>query len=582
MRRFLTLGLLSAMIVPAICHGAEGVPPLAERAAWFQHARFGLFIHFGLFSQIGKGEWIRESGQIPLGEYNKLLAQFNPAEFNAAEWVGLAKRAGQKYLVLITKHHDGFCLFDSRLSDYTVMHTPFKRDIVREIAGECHRQGLRLGLYYSIMDWHHPDYVPRRPWEKDRSVEGANYDRYLEYMRGQLRELMTNYGKVDVLWFDGGWEHTSPADSKKHQSIIHMARQLQPQILVNDRANIDGDFGTPEQFIPATGVRDKDGRPMVWEACLTLSTGHGSFAPTAWWGYDRNETLFKPTAEVLQELVNVASKGGNFLLNIGPMPNGKIRPEEVECLTRIGPWMAKYGESIYGSEPSPFLLLKFFGRVTQKANRLFVHVFDWPADRRLALPGLKTPVTKAYLMGDPAATLAVDQKPAGDEVVLSLPPQAPHPMDSVIVVELGGPAKVVPVEIAPAADGGIDLPSAYAEIQAQHGQRAKLLSRDGRVYIGNWSNPSDVAVWNFHLAAVGNYDVRVDGTPASDKAAGQQVRVSSGDAKVVGKITADGVAIDQPLKLAAGKVTVRVELIDAKRTGPSVLDLFGVRLIPRN
>jgi alpha-L-fucosidase len=462
------------------------------------------------------------------------------------------------------------------------MHTPLKRDIVREIADACHRQGIRLGLYYSIMDWHHPDYVPRRPWEKDRSAEGANYDRYLEYMRGQLRELMTNYGKVDVLWFDGGWEHASPEDSKKHQAIIHMARQLQPEILVNDRANIGGDFGTPEQFIPATGLRDNEGRPMIWEACLTLSTGHGSFAPTAWWGYDRNETVFKPTVEVLQELVNVASKGGNLLLNIGPMPNGNIRPEEVECLTRIGPWMAKYGESIYGSGPSPFRLLKFFGRVTQKENRLFVHVFDWPADRRLTLPGLKTPVTKAYLMGDPAATIAVDQKPAADEVAFSLPQKAPDSMDSVIVVELGGPVEVVPVEIAPASDGVIDLPSAYAEIQAQHGQRAKLLSRNGRVYIGNWSNPSDVAVWNFRLAAPGKYDVRVDGKPASEKAAGQQVRVSSGEEKVVGKVTGDGVAIDQPLKLAAGKVMIRVELIDAKRTGPPVLDLFGVKLIPRN
>ena len=581
MPRFLSFALLWAVLVPAICSGAEGVPPLAERAAWFQHDRFGLFIHFGVFSQIGKGEWIRESGQIPLAEYNKLLPQFNPSKFNAAEWVGLAKRAGQKYLVLITKHHDGFCLFDSRLTDYTVMHTPFKRDVVREIADECHRQGLRLGLYYSIMDWHHPDYLPRRPWEKDRSAKGAKYDRYLDYMRGQLRELLSNYGKVDVLWFDGGWEHTSPEDNKKHQAMIDMARHLQPEILVNDRANIGGDFGTPEQFIPATGVKDKDGRPMVWEACLTLSTGHGSFAPVAWWGYDRNETVFKPTSEVLQELVNVASKGGNLLLNIGPMPNGRIRAEEVQCLTQIGPWMAKYGESIYGSQASPFRLLKFFGRVTQKENRLFVHVFDWPADRRLALPGLKTPVSKTYLLGDAATTIAAEQQPAADEVVLSLPEQAPDPIDSVIVVELGGPVNVVPVEIAPAADGAIDLPSAYAEIQAQHGQRAKLLSRKGRVYIGNWSNPNDVAVWNFQLAAAGSYGVRIDGKPASQKAVGQQVRISSGTEKVVGKITADGVEFDRPLKLAGGKVTVRVELIDAQRTGPAILDLFGVKLIPR-
>jgi alpha-L-fucosidase len=581
MPRLLSLGLLCAALVPAIGRGVEGVPPLAERAAWFQHDRFGLFIHFGVFSQIGKGEWIRESGQIPLAEYNKLLPQFNPAQFKAAEWVGLAKRAGQKYLVLITKHHDGFCLFDSRLTDYSIMHTPFKRDVVGEIAAECHRQGMRLGLYYSIMDWHHPDYLPRRPWEKDRSSKGANYDRYLDYMRGQLRELMSNYGNVDVLWFDGGWEHTSAEDNKKHQAIIDMARRLQPQILVNDRANIGGDFGTPEQFIPATGLKDKEGRPMIWEACLTLSTGHGSFAPVAWWGYDRNETVFKPTEEVLQELVNVASKGGNFLLNIGPMPNGRIRAEEVRCLTRIGPWMAKYGDSIYGSQASPFRLLKFFGRVTRKDNRLFVHVFDWPADGRLALPGLRTPVSKAYLMGEAANALPVERQTATDEVVLGPPEKAPDPIDSVIVVELAGPVEVAPVEIAPAADGAVDLPSAYAEIQAQHGQRAKLLSRKGRVYIGNWSNPNDIAVWNFRLAAPGSYTVRVDGQPASPKAVGQRVRVSSGAAKVTGKITAGRLELDQPLRLATGKVEVRVELVDAQRTGPAILDLFGVKLVPR-
>jgi alpha-L-fucosidase len=262
------------------------------------------------------------------------------------------------------------------------------------------------------------------------------------------------------------------------------------------------------------------------------------------------------------------------------MPNGRIRAEEVRCLTQIGSWMAKYGESIYGSQASPFRLLKFFGRVTRKQNRLFVHVFDWPADGRLALPGLRTPVSKAYLMGDAANALPHQRQSATDEVVLSLPEKAPDPIDSVIVVELAGPVEVAPVEIAPAADGAVDLPSAYAEIQAQHGQRAKLLSRKGRVYIGNWSNPNDIAVWNFQLAAPGSYAVRVDGRPASSKAVGQRVRVSSGAAKVVGKITADGLELDQPLKLAAGKVEVRVELIDAQWTGPAILDLFGVNLVP--
>jgi alpha-L-fucosidase len=581
MLKSLTVLLLSLVALPCICRAAEQIPPLQQRATWFQHDRFGLFIHFGLFSQIAKGEWVRDTAQIPLAEYDKEISRFNPAEFNAAEWVSLAKQAGQRYVVPITKHHDGFCLFDSKLTDYTIMNTPFKRDYVRELADECHRQGVHLGLYYSIMDWHHPDYIPRRPWEKDRSTEGASYDRYTDYMRGQLRELMTNYGKVDVLWFDGGWEHTTPEDNQKLQSIIDMCRQLQPHILLNDRGNTGGDFGTPEQHIPATGMKDKDGRPMIWEVCMTLSTGHGSFAPTAWWGYDKNETVFKPTDEVLQKLVDVSSKGGNFLFNVGPMPNGKFQPEEIKCLTAIGQWMSRYGDSIYGTSASPFQRLTFFGRVTQKDSRLFVHVFDWPTDRRLALPGLKTSVTKAYMMGDPASAVTVDVKSSKNEVVLGLPEKAPDAIDSVIVVELGGPSQVDPFEIAPDSNGVIDLPAAYAEIQAQHGQRAKPLSKNGRVYVGNWSNPNDIAVWNFDLAAPCSYTVRIDGSPASEKAIGQQVRVSSGEEKVIGKITANGVQLDQPLKLGAGKVSVRVELIDADRTGPSILDLFGVQLIPQ-
>ena len=249
-------------------------------------------------------------------------------------------------------------------------------------------------------------------------------------------------------------------------------------------------------------------------------------------------------------------------------------------MTHIGQWMAKYGDSIYGTSASPFTRLRFFGGVTQKGNRLFVHVFDWPTDRRLVLPGLNTPVTKAYPMGDPATEIAVEPNPESDGVTLRLPEKALHPIDSVVVVELEGPVQVDPVEIVPASDGSIDLPSAYAEIQAKHGQRAKPLSRDGRMYIGNWSNPTDVAVWKFSLPAPGTYQVQIDGQPVSDKAAGQQVCVSSGEKKIIGTITAAGVTFDQPLKLAAGEIALRVELPQADKTQPPVLDLFGVKLIP--
>lgn len=575
-KQLVILSVVGLLLLDA-ARGAE-IPPLAQRAAWFREARFGLFIHWGVYSVVGKGEWLRESGKIPLAEYNKLHPQFNPAAFNAADWVSQAKRAGQKYLVITTKHHDGFCMFDSKLTDYTIMHTPFKRDVIKELADECHRQGLHLGFYYSIMDWHHPDYIPRRTWEKDRSAQGAVFDRYVDYMRGQLRELMTNYGRVDVLWFDGGWERKAPEDLKKFQDMIDMARQLQPHMLVNNRAFIAGDYETPEQFVPATGVVDAQGRPMIWEACITMTTGHGAFAPTAWWGYDRYETVFKPTDELLQKLVDIASKGGNLLLNIGPTPEGLIRPEESQRMAAIGRWMARYGQTIYATSASPFRLLPFFGRVTQKDNTLFVHVFDWPVDGRLVLPGLKTQVVGARLLGPAPAAVRVERQAA--DVVLRLPGSAPDPIDSVVAVELAGPVQVEPVRIAPDAAGAIHLPAHYAEINAQHGQRAKPMSKAGRAYIGNWSNSADVVVWHFELAQPGKYRLAADGQPASKDGVGQKVRISAGSKKVTGKITPSGMEFADAIDLPAGKVTLSVELIQAKRTGPSVFDLYGLKLVP--
>lgn len=580
--RILMIPTVLALLATMSAAWAADLPSLEERSQWFRADRFGLFIHWGVYSMIGKGEWVQDTGRIPVEEYQKHYKEFNPNQFNAAQWVALAKRAGQKYLVITTKHHDGFCMFDSKLTDYDIMNTPLKRDVIKELADECHRQGMILGFYYSIMDWHHPDYVPRRPWEKNRSTEGADFNRYCAYMKGQLRELMTNYGRIDVLWFDGGWEHTKPEDLAKFKDIIAMARQLQPQMLVNNRASIGGDFTTPEQYIPATGVVDEQGRPTLWEVCMTMTTGHGAFAPTAWWGYDRYETVFKPTEELVQKLIDVNSKGGNFLLNIGPEPTGKIRPEEAERLEGVGRWMAKYGEAIYGSSPSPFRRLPFFGRVTQKADRLFVHVFDWPQDRRLVLPGLKNPVVRAYMMGSEQAQVGVSrhQGELGEEVVLTLPAEPTDKIASVIVVELTGKPEVQPLVIRPSAQGVVKLPAAFAEILAQHGQRAKPVSQAGRTYIGNWSNPSDVATWEFTLPAAGKYAVELDARLASDKASGQRIVISVGKQQLTTKLASDGIKFDNRLAIPAGEQKLSVKLPDAKRTDPPVLDLFGVKLVP--
>ena len=570
--------LLAVSFGPCTSLLAGAIPPLEERAQWFRHDRFGMFVHWGVYAIVGKGEWVRHTGKIPEEEYQKLPPQFNPTQFNAADWIAQAKQAGQKYFVVTTKHHDGFCMFDSALTDYDIMSTPFRRDIIKELADECHRQGVHLGFYYSIMDWHHPDYLPRRPWEKNRSVEGADFARYVEFMRGQIRELMTKYGRVDILWFDGGWERKKPEDLAAFQGIIDMARQLQPHMLVNNRAGIAGDFDTPEQRIPATGVVDEAGRPMLWEACMTMTTGHGSFAPTAWWGYDRDETEFKPAQELVHKLVDVVSKGGNFLLNVGPAPKGTIRPEEAKRLATVGRWMSRYGEAIYGTDPCPFRLLPFFGRVTRKKEQLFVHVFDWPSDCQLMLPGLKTPIAEACLMDDPS--VKVGSRREGANLLLDLPPTMPDKLATVIRLKLAGPLEVEPIRIAPDAKGLLALPAHYAEIHAKHGQRARPMSKGGRTYIGNWSNPNDQVVWTFELRNPGKFRVEVDATPASQAAVGQKVQVECGGKKLVGKIDAKGVSLSGPLLVAAGQNTLTVRLLDAKRTGPPILDLFGVRLVP--
>jgi alpha-L-fucosidase len=568
----------SAVGVPA---RAAEIPPLDRRAEWFRHDRFGMFIHWGVYSVEGRGEWIQDTGRIPIDEYVKLYKKFNPKEFNAAEWVSLAKRAGQKYIVITTKHHDGFCMFDSKLTDYSIMHTPLGRDVCKELANECRLQGIKLGFYYSIMDWHHPDYVPIRKWERGkRSTDAAQFDRYVKYMEGQIRELMTGYGPIVALWFDGGWEHRKPTDKEAFKKIIDMARQLQPNILVNDRADVGGDYKTPEQQIPPTGILDKDGQPAMWEVCMTMTTGHGSLPPAAWWGYDKNETVFKPTEELLQKLVDVASKGGNFLLNVGPEPTGRIRPEEAERLEAVGRWMQTYGESIYGTSASPFRHLPFFGRVTRKGNRLYVHVFDWPADGRFILPGLRTPPVAARLLGRPTVKARDRNVDGVHEVALSLLKEAADPIDTVFVLDFDTPPVVEPLVLRPAADGTLDLPAAYAELLAQHGQRAKPMSEKGRVYIGNWSNPQDVPTWCFTMPAAGTYSVKLDARPASDAAVGQRIAVRVGKQQLVGRITKDGVALDGTLAIPAGQQELSVHLLDAKRTGPAILDLFSAQLVP--
>jgi alpha-L-fucosidase len=390
---------------------ADDDPAHDERMSWWREARFGLFIHWGLYAipagewngDTGHGEWILETARIPVAEYERFAASFDPVRFDADEWVTLAREAGMGYVVITSKHHDGFCLFDSAQTDYDVMSAPFRRDVCAELAEACRRGGLRIGWYHSIMDWHHPDYLPRRSWEA-RSAEGADFERYVAHLHRQVEELLTKYGEIGVMWFDGEWE---PTWTHAHGiALYERCLRLQPSIIVNNRVDkgrggmagltaeggFRGDFGTPEQEIPSHGLPGVD-----WETCMTMNEH---------WGYNRADVRYKSVGALVRTLVDVASKGGNFLLNVGPRADGTFPPEAVERLRGIGRWMTINGEAIHGTAASPFDPLPW-GRCTVKRrpgdrrSTIYLHVLDPPADGLLVLPGLDSTPREVRVLGAP-------------------------------------------------------------------------------------------------------------------------------------------------------------------------------------
>jgi alpha-L-fucosidase len=339
---------------------ADGAPTTstiedrARRMQWWHDAKFGMFIHWGLYSVLSRHEWVMENEGIPVKEYEAAAQRFKPKPNAAREWASLAKRAGMKYMVMTTKHHEGFCQFDTKLTNYSAPKTGPGRDLVREYVEAARAEGLRVGFYYSLMDWHHPDGARCKTDEAARR-------RFVDYIHGQVKELMSNYGRIDILWYDVPW----PLDAKGWESVEmnQMVRKLQPDIIINNRSKIPEDFDTPEQRIVASADRP-------WESCMTMNDS---------WGYQAADDGWKTPKTIIRNLITCARDGGNYLLNIGPKPDGSIPIESVQILTAVGDWMSKYGSTIHGADICQDKRGNYLS-FTRKGNTLYAHVHYYPGE----------------------------------------------------------------------------------------------------------------------------------------------------------------------------------------------------------
>jgi len=387
-----------------------------ERTRWFEEARFGMFIHWGDYSVLGRGEWVMFQEDIPVKEYEKNADAFNPKKFSAEKWVKTAKEAGMKYVVITTRHHDGFCLFDSRFSDFTSVKTASKRDLVREYVNACRKEDMKIGFYYSLVDW-------RLPAAYEGPVKNPQeWKKLVEITHGQVKELCTKYGKIDVLWYDGGFfindRKTIPtrAEDWDSERLNEMVRHLQPHIIINDRSGLAEDFDTPEQHITAS----PSGR--MWESCMTMNNH---------WGYFAADHLYKPTKELIHKLTACATGGGNLLLNVGPKPDGTIPEESVKRLKEMGRWLRENGESIYRTRRSN-LDTGTAGCASEGKDCYYIFVHWWPG-KRLALPYLKERIKSAHIL---STGKRVDFEREGERLILkNLPEKVPDELTTVIILK---------------------------------------------------------------------------------------------------------------------------------------------------
>ena len=450
----------AVMLVAAVCSAAQEAkteaktetnPDRDARMAWFRDAKFGMFIHWGIYSvpagewkgRTSYAEWFQLQTKMPCEQYENYAADFKPVKYDDLQWAKTAKDAGMQYLVITSKHHDGFSMFDTKFSDFNIVRsTPYRRDPMKDLSAACREQGIKFCFYYSIADWHNPDSpaVYSQSGFHGNPKDDADVSKYADYMRNQVHELLTGYGPIGILWFDGGGAFKSPDRAKllKADEMVKMIHETQPACLINNRLGAGSDYGTPEQYIPAGGAKEP------FEVCMTINRH---------WGYNKADDKWKSPAELVRNLVDIVSKGGNYLLNVGPTSEGLMPAPSIGSLQGVGKWLKANGESIYGSagskrngvrldelwnpgKPDSRGRTKNEGalawRCTTKPGKMYIHLFDWP-EGKFELKDVKSKVTKAYLLADRDKPLTVTQD--GDRVTVQLPPHMPDEIATVLCLE---------------------------------------------------------------------------------------------------------------------------------------------------